>query len=1295
MKIRTLGSAVLLAAALVIPGGPAAQAAGPEMYPRGVGADLGPTPTTLGTTVRAGDDATGLRTGTLDGRGYWQTQVATGTTFFGVTPAADYAASVAGQPTVVMLTYYDTGSGQLTLRTPAGATSTVASLTGGNTWRMAAVELGAGALGTGGELRIAGVSSGAPADVTIAQIRITAAGPGVTLGPTTSDTGLTPNAGDNPSGLITGTVAGRGYWQTNAASPAPGTNFFYMNVADSYAFDTSDIVLVSVDYFDSGNGVFSLHYDSPGEDLIDKFKPAEPVSYGDSQTWQTHEFVLNDAILTNRTNGSDFRINHDGSPVDLRVAAVRVTVIPRTLDVKAGLRDLVGQAGLALYAAHEGTRDGDYPAGSKAAFAADIATAQAVLDDDAATEAQVRAALTALYQQYQAFRASAVDTDLTRHAVLTASSTAAGSAAGRAGDRDGGTAWTSGDGGQGEWLQADLATARPVNDVLVRWGAGYSPDYTVEVSRDGKTYTTVGHAGAPGANGSSRTRFATTAARYVRLTLTGYAPGGTHFDVGEFEIRDQRDVRPAPKLVHTKYPTADAVVADFDATASGADPRGGKDSTAAIQSALWDCYDAGGGAVWLPAGTYRVTGTIDVPAFCTLRGDRRDPDQGHGDYGTVVRADLPSGDDGPVLFRIGGSAGVEGVTTWYPKQNATTPVPYNYTFEITGSAWASDENYMMATVSDVTMLNSYRGIGISTMRDERGRPPGVGQTHESATVRDVRGTALLAGATAYNGADVGTWDDVRFSNAYWAQAPAQYHPPARSAVDAWTRAHGTGFVLGDLEWDQFTGVSAADYQTGIHVVAGQRADFTGVFSDARITRTDTALLVDDIDGRWGMAMSDSDLEGSKAAVTNNVSGYVKLSGTKVVGAVTGTVYQLPGPAPAPASTAPVATRPARGVLYDASTAPHGNGYVPAPDATPAIQRVLDRAGRDGGGVVYLPAGWYRLSGLLTVPAGVELRGASPIPNRDQDGRSGGTVLMSYAGRNTAAPDTAPAAITLRDRAGVSGLRVFYPENNPAAAGGLVPYPYAIRGQGTGDYVVDIGLPNAYNGVDLTAARRFLVRKLNGTFVRHGIRAGGDGSVDGVLSNGNTYVRTAFYLPNWVLGANLFPQVIDGVTRVSADLVTVDSGHVSLHDVFGYGQHNGLVVNGGVASAVNLGTDNLGDGGYTVKVTGGAAAVVNLMRYNGTTSTGSARLDNVLVINIVEHAVTATASPAGGGTATLAGNQTRPGVYEQGSTVTATARPAPGYHFVSWTVGGTQVSTDPVYPFAVAGDTALVATFAAN
>jgi len=114
---RTLSALILtLIAALALPAlgaAHAAAAAGPVMYPNGIGADLGPSPVTLGVVARAGDDAAGLRTGTLAGKTYWQTQVAAGTTYFGVAPNTGYVASVAGRPVVLLVTYYDSGSGEL------------------------------------------------------------------------------------------------------------------------------------------------------------------------------------------------------------------------------------------------------------------------------------------------------------------------------------------------------------------------------------------------------------------------------------------------------------------------------------------------------------------------------------------------------------------------------------------------------------------------------------------------------------------------------------------------------------------------------------------------------------------------------------------------------------------------------------------------------------------------------------------------------------------------------------------------------------------------------------------------------------------------------------------------------------------------------------------------------------------------------------------------------------------------------------------------------------------------------
>ncbi len=826
----------------------------PLMYPSGVGADLGSEPVTLGLTPRAGANAAGLQTGTLQGRSYWKTNVAADTRYLTFELADEYVDHLGSTDLTVSLTYYDDGTGALALRDEPGGTPEPRAefpLTNTHEWTTRTVSLPDSTLGDPAGFRLELAAGTAEQDFAVSSIRVGSVGARVDLGATPDQAGISPRAGDNPEGLVTGVQDGRGYWQTNHAAPPPATTYLYLNVADTFAYDTRHRVLVSVDYVDEGNGEFRLQYDSPGDEVSDRFKNSEAVGVGDSHSWKTATFTLDDAILTNRSNGADFRLSTDGS-ADLKVGSVRVALVAAELDPTEGLGRLVDEAVRVHRTAREGDRDGQYPTGSRATLATAIAHAQEVAGSPAATEAEILAELHALDDALQAFRESVVDTNLARGTTATASSSADGAEPSRAVDGDGDTAWTSGSGGAGEWLRVDLGTARPVNEVRVIWGAPPSTDYTVEVSADGTTYTPVGRNGAPGANASVRSPFETTTARFVRLTTTGYAEGAAQVSVRELEVRERRVVRPQPYLVQTRYPAEDQVVADFDATAYGADPTGAKESTRAIQDALYDCYDAGGGTVWLPAGSYRVTDTLEVHAFCTLRGDRRDPDHGQGSYGTVVVADLPPGDDGPALFRVGGSAGVMGVTTYYPRQRANDPVPYNYTFEIPGGAWIGPQNYMMATVSDVTMLNSYRGIGISTMPSDSGSAPGSGQVHESSTIRNVKGTALLEGARAYNGADVGTWENVVLSNAYWADAGAAYHAPDRATLDAWTRAHGTGFALGDLEWEQLSGLAAADYEVGIRIVAGQRISFTGSFLAPRIRRTDVALRVENADARWGL-----------------------------------------------------------------------------------------------------------------------------------------------------------------------------------------------------------------------------------------------------------------------------------------------------------------------------------------------------------------------------------------------------------------------------------------------------------
>lgn len=467
---------------------------------------------------------------------------------------------------------------------------------------------------------------------------------------------------------------------------------------------------------------------------------------------------------------------------------------------------------------------------------------------------------------------------------------------------------------------------------------------------------------------------------------------------------------PNPRIITTQFSAEDIVVADFVVTDSpySADSTGVNDSTPAIQNAINDCYEAGGGTVWIPAGTYKVTDTIYVKPYVTLRGDRRDPDSGSGSYGTVIKANLSSGDNGPVLFELNGDAAADGMTIYYPNQNAASPVAYNYTFRIKGSEVSSD--WACYLIQNITMLNSYRGIGMSP-------PPYDSYDHQTCNISNVKGTVLYQGMVNLNSSNTDMIRNIVFSNSYWANAGASYNAPSRGTLDSWTRSNGTGFTFAGLEWDQFYKLSCSDYNTGIQVNHCNRMEATMQLLYCTIQNTNIAVKVDYLDTRWGMSFLRSTLSGSVNSIQNNTSGYAKLTDCTLSGSYTGNV-QIYSPGTSPASyTESSCPKPTRAVLYVATGAPYNAPYIvphtgiSSQDATAAIQNALNAAGNAGGGVVYLPAGWYKINGHLSVPANVELRGSSPA-SRDNPNSSLGTVLFCFEGKDAQNPDTATAAVTL-------------------------------------------------------------------------------------------------------------------------------------------------------------------------------------------------------------------------------------------------------------------------------------------
>ena len=791
------------------------------------------------------------------------------------------------------------------------------------------------------------------------------------------------------------------------------------------------------------------------------------------------------------------------------------------------------------------------------------------------------------------------------------------------------------------WIQIELP-ARVVVDQLVLVSAnddfGRDPeDFTLQASNDGIHWTTLGTWSGEQFGGRFQSRafpFSnTTAYARYRLEITKNDEDVTMTQLGEIELRGPEGGTPVPtptpsptptptraprsgraRIIDPTYDTDDLVVADYDVVSDyGADHSGAGDAGAAIQNALDDCYANGGGTVWMPAGTYRVTQSILVKPFCTLRGDWQDPgnaaDQGT-DYGTLIRAEIPAGDT--PLFLIGGSAGVMGVTVYYPTQNASAPVPYGWAFEIRGNGddlgtGSGNHNYHASSVVDVTLLNAYKGIGVNA-------PPYETSVHELSRVENVQGTVLYQGLDARNCADVGMWRDITFSNRYWAAAPAAYNPPARSELDAWTRANGTAFTLADVEWDSFYALSAENYRVGIHFVDGARIAFAGQFAWVRITDTDIAVLADrnSIDHRtpaWGASFLRCVLEGSTHAVQNNSLGHMHIVDSTVTGETGGWSKRridVTNPGTSPSSYTEIVTpyKPTRLALYDISQAPYNApatlGSLPTDDATAAIQRALDDAGADGGGVVYLPAGRYRIETHLTVPANVELRGSSAVLNRSQGTLSNGTVLFAYQDGADS-----PALITVAGaNSGVRGLRVFYPDNGFATPDSWQVYPPAIRIDGADDaYVVNVAIENGYQGVVAEAGsdRHYLKNVVGATthgFIRIG--ASTEGWIKDCHSNLNFWPRNAYGITPWMEAGSqdVFWGSFLATRKANDTLIDIqDASNEHILNVFSYGGQHGVRAVNATVEVYNVGTDNVG--GYTVIAEENATVrVMNSMRYNG-------------------------------------------------------------------------------------------------
>lgn len=251
-----------------------------------------------------------------------------------------------------------------------------------------------------------------------------------------------------------------------------------------------------------------------------------------------------------------------------------------------------------------------------------------------------------------------------------------------------------------------------------------------------------------------------------------------------------------------------------------------------------------------------------------------------------------------------------------------------------------------------------------------------------------------------------------------------------------------------------------------------------------------------------------------------------------------------------------------------------SGLSSAKDNTTAIQQALDKASGEGGGIVYLPGGRYKVLGNLTVPTGVELRGASDFGSVP---RGQGSIFEVYAGKGQA---QAQPFLKLSAGSGLRGVDFDYPEQTSSMLPNINEYPYCIQATGKDIYIVNVGLRAAYNGLDLFTYKcdNHYVDYLAGHAFKNIIRVGG-GSEGGRVCN--LQFNTIVYASGHETKFGAWPNSLstDGDKAYDQNMnelrfITVgDCRNQTLYNDFHYGCFEGVVFQsdgGRVASGQSLG-----------------------------------------------------------------------------------------------------------------------------
>jgi hypothetical protein len=305
---------------------------------------------------------------------------------------------------------------------------------------------------------------------------------------------------------------------------------------------------------------------------------------------------------------------------------------------------------------------------------------------------------------------------------------------------------------------------------------------------------------------------------------------------------------------------------EFNVLAYGAKADAQTDDTASFTKALSDAGKAGGGVVQIPAGRYRIAGSLDVPSHVTLAGVAHAPARDMAG-GSILQAVSGAGDEqGTPFITLRANATLRGLTVFYPDQVAKNPpVPY---------PWCVRGDGDNCSIVDVLLLNPYQAVDFGT------RPCG------RHLIRGLYAQPLRRGLYIDQCFDVGRVRDVHFWP-FW-------NNDTNGPVKQFTQTQGEAFLIGRTDWEYFEGCFTIWYAVGYRFMAHpQHGPGNAVFTNCGADIGPVAVRVEAVQDHAGVSFVNGQfMSGIEVLPTNR--GPVKFTSCGFWGVAEGTEKFMKG-----------------------------------------------------------------------------------------------------------------------------------------------------------------------------------------------------------------------------------------------------------------------------------------------------------------------------------------------------------------------------------------------------------------